>query len=117
MTFPNSFFVDVEFVPYVETVSDQGAMTPDYSTTGTTVKASVQTQRQERMSDAGVLLSQTTADIYLQNDPSSLNSGNGVRNEDVFKLDGAVYKALAPAADVCPAGPIRLWWVRCVRVV
>lgn len=113
MTFDDSFFVDAEFIPAVVTVSVQGSPVTRWPGPGVTVRVSVQPRQVMRLDESGRVISATRFEVFMRSDPSALNGGKGVRQNDRFLWAGRTLAAAGDAVNECSPGSVPLWRVEC----
>ncbi len=119
--FDDSFFRDAEYLANTPAVSDQGAPTTSYPDTGETVRASLQPSSDvvgvKRTEPDGQVVSMSVKRVFLQSDPAGLNSGGGIKTDDLFRIAGRLYQVAGPAQEAAWTGSvIVLWSVDCVDV-
>lgn len=113
MTFDQSFFVAASFVPAVTTISPEGFPVVTYPGPGTTIHASIQPRQMARLDESGRVVSATRYEVFLRSNPSSLNGGEGIRQNDSIVWNGLTLVAAADVANECPPGQLPVWRVEC----
>lgn len=113
MNFHNSFFVIATHVPVVEVMSAQGGTKDTYPGPGTQIRASIQPRQISRLDEAGRVVSATRYEVFLQSDPTNLNGGQGIRQNDAIIWGSVTLIALGDVVAECSPGSIPVWRVEC----
>ncbi len=115
MQFDDSFFDDALFFAGVVSVSRQGSPVLSHTADGEPVRVLVRPNRVTRVEPDGRVVAVTVYRLTFREDPSSLNSGLGVRQDDKVVWGDVELIAQGPSWLPCTR-PDRmpLWRVDCL---
>lgn len=113
MNFHDSFFVIASHVPAVTTISSQGSPVVTWPGVGVQIKAAIQPRQISRLDEAGRVVSATRYEVFLQSDPSSLNGGAGIRQNDAIVWGSTTLVAAGDVVVECSPGTLPVWRVEC----
>lgn len=104
----------VEFAPAIKTTGPSGGVSTAYPPPGTgpVLDASVQAETLHRIDENGAVYTVTAYNVFLREDPSSLNGNRGVNERDAFRYRGQLLVAQGPAQP--PGEENATWLVVCL---
>jgi hypothetical protein len=113
-----SFFEPMTYLPMPSgVVDDRGASANQLPSTGPTVYGSAQESMVTRMTGGNEVIAKSVYYLYFSADPSALNGGAGVAEDDAFRdARGTIYQACGPARRESLGVGCTLWRVDCVDV-
>lgn len=105
------------FTPAVQAVSGRGSPSLSFVDPGVAVKAYVKSRPEMMTQPDGLVMSSIVWGVLLFDDPSTLNSGNGIKEDDAFMWRTLRLVAQGPPRPMIMGSRCRLWRVDCKLLV